>query len=143
MISNSLANLNRKRRRALVEYLIKENFSRLGYKEIKMDIAPDKDRIFIEDEKSIVISFDLEYASNFREDAYKWCYIDFFIKKPGIDIPDELKRRFTRFIDSSTKKMFWRHREMARIIDMNQAVDYIIKIKNDLEKMLEEYNMKI
>ena len=135
--------MNKKRRRALIEYLIKENFSRLGYKKIRMNITCDKDRIFIEDGKSIVISFDLEYASNFREDAYKWCYIDFFIRKPGIDIPDDLKRRFTRFIDSSTKKMFWRHREIARIIDMDQAVNYITRIKDNLENMLEKYNVKI
>lgn len=143
MISDTLGDLNKKRRKALIEYMVRENFDKLKYKITKLDMTCDEHRISIVDNKNIIISFDIDYASDFREDAYKWCYVDFFIKKPGIDIPDELKRRFTRYIDSSSKKMFWRHREMVRIIDMDKAVNYIVKIKSELEKLLKDYSLRI
>ncbi len=143
LIPDILKNLNKKRRRALIEFLIRENFKELGYRKTRLRISDESDRISITDGSGLVISFDIGYASDFREDAYKWCYVDFFIKRPGIDIPDDLKRRFTRYIDSESKKLYWRHREMARIIDMDQAVEYIVKIKNELLDLLRKYDVKI
>ncbi len=143
MIPDILKNLNKKRRRALIEFLIRENFRGLGFRKTRLRISDDPDRISITDGSGLIISFDINYASDFREDAYKWCYVDFFLRKPGIDIPDDLKRRFTRYIDSNSKKLYWRHREMARIIDMDQAVDYIIKIKSELLELLRKYKVKL
>lgn len=100
-------------------------------------------RISITDGGRLIISFDLDYASNFREDAYTWCYTDFFIRKPDIDIPDSLKRLFTRFIDSASGVMYWRHREIVRIIDMDMAVEYVIRVKRDLEREMDKYDFRL
>ncbi len=118
---------------------MREDFSKLGFKPVNLDI-PNKDyRISISDKGLIIVSFDLEHASDFKEDAYRWCYVDFFIKKPGIDLPDELKRFFTRYIDTKSKKILWRHRIIVRIIDMDNAVRYITRVKNELEDLLSRH----
>lgn len=140
LISNTIKKLNIKRRKALIEFLIREDFKNMGFEEVKIKLSEDN-RMSISDGKGIIISFDLDYASDFREDAYKWCYVDFFIDKHVGDIDDDLKRRFTRYINAGSRKMYWRHREMVRIIDMDIAVEYILKIKNELETLLKKYDI--
>jgi hypothetical protein len=140
LISYSIKDINIKIRRALIEFLVKENFKPNGFKEIEMKLS-NENRITITDGKGIIISFDIGYASDYREDAYKWCFVDFFIDKHGIDLDDELKTKFTRYIDSISKRMYWRHREMIRIIEMDRAVEYILNIKNELENILKEYDV--
>jgi len=141
-ISN-LSRLNIRRRRALIEYLIREDFSRHGFKQVDLNISGDSDRVSISDDSPIIISFDISYASDYKEDAYTWCYVDFIINKPNIEIPDELKGTFTRYVDSRHKRIFWRHRMLTRIIDMDMAVEHIIKTRDRLLELLNEYGVEI
>ncbi len=130
------------RREAIVNYLINKFFVERGFKPCRDIELRDSVRINICDDKILMISFDLGYASDFREDAYTWCYVDFFIRNPGIDIHDELKTSFARYIDTESKKIFWRHRELVRIIDMDKAVEYILRLRDELLNMLEQYGIK-
>lgn len=129
------------RREAIVYYLINKFFTSMGFKLCGNSTIRDRYRVNICDETLLMISFDLEYASDFREDAYTWCTVDFFIREAGIDIPDDLKTSFTRYIDTKSKKIFWRHREMVRIIDMDRAVDYILRLRNELLELLGKYGV--
>jgi len=83
-------------------------------------------RINVTNDVPFIISFDLAYASDYKEDAYTWCYVDLFLKKTDIEIPDQLKRLFTRFIDRKHQRILYRHRFLVRIIDMDKAVKYIL-----------------
>ena len=141
-IISKLSDLNIRRRRALVEYLVKEDFRKKGFKTVKFDIDRNI-RITISDDTPIYISFDLTHASDYKEDAYMWCYVDFFILKPDINIPDELKKVFTRFIDQKNKKIYWRHRILSRIIDMDMAVEHIINTRDRLLELLNKYDIKL
>jgi len=129
------------RREALVTYIINKFFLARGFRWCNDLVIGSGYRLNICDESIIVISFDLEYASDFRDDAYTWCYVDFFIKEPGLDIDDELKTSFTRFIDAESRKIFWRHRELVRIIDMDRAVEYIMRLRNELLDLLREHGL--
>lgn len=142
MISKSLSDLNIMRREAIVNYLINKFFVSMGFNLCGDTPIKDRYRVNICDDSPLMISFDLEYASDFREDAYTWCFVDFFIKKEGIDIPDDLKTSFTRYIDTKSKRIFWRHREMVRIIDMDRAVDYILRLRNELLELLDQYGVE-
>jgi len=140
---SSLRDLNIKRRRALIEFLIREDFGSKGFKLVDHDFGDAKERVTISDGSPILISFDLENASDYKEDAYTWCYVDFFISKPNINLPDDLKRTFTRFLDSRNKRLYWRHRIIVRIIDMDLAVEHILSIKNKLVDMLNFHGVKV
>jgi len=135
--------MNIRRRRALIEFLVKEDFSKMGFKKIDQDFGDDKERITITDDSPLLISFDLEYASDYKDDAYTWCNVDFFIYKPNINLPDELKKTFTRFLDSKNQKIYWRHRIIVRIIDMDLAVEHIINIKERLLDMLKFHKVNL
>ena len=114
----------------------------MGFKEIDFDIEDPKNRINISsDDSPFIISFDLANASDYKEDAYTWCYVDIFIKDSDIDVPDELKRLFTRFIDHEYRRILWRHRLLLRIIDMDKAVDYLMKVIESLREQMEEHGL--
>lgn len=129
------------RREAIVNYLINKFFTDKGFKICEDVNIKDSYRVNICDDSILMISFDLGYASDFREDAYTWCYVDFFIRKPGLDIPDTLKTSFTRYIDTDSKKIYWKHREMVRIIDMDRAVDYILRLREELLDLLRQHGI--
>jgi len=141
LISKSLAELNIMRREAIVNYLINKFFTDKGFKICGDVTIKDSYRVNICDDSPLMISFDLGYASDFREDAYMWCYVDFFIREPGLDIPDTLKTSFTRYIDTESKKIYWKHREMVRIIDMDRAVDYILRLRDELLELLRQHGV--
>jgi len=128
--------LNIKRRRALIEYLIRHDFKKLGFKQIDFLEGASEERINITDGCGLIISFDLSTAADYKQDAYTWCYVDIFISKPNIDIPDRLKRIFSRYVYVRGRRIYWRHRFLVRIIDMDMAVDYIIREKENLLNML-------
>lgn len=142
--SLNLEELNIKRRRALIEYLIKYEFKKLGYKQIDFLEGANEDRINITDGCGLIISFDLSTAADYKQDAYTWCYVDIFISKPNIDLPDKLKRTFSRYVYVKGRRIYWRHRFLVRIIDMDIAVQYIIKEKENLFNSLltEGINLK-
>lgn len=131
--------MNIKRRRAIIEYLVRNDFREKGYKEVDFDIEGSENRITISNDKPFLISFDLEYASDYKEDAYTWCYVDFFIKDTSFKVPDPLKRVFTRVIDHKNQRILWRHRILVRIIDMDIAVEYILDNVDKLEMQLKEF----
>jgi|Deesub1362B_J571_1020462.scaffolds.fasta_scaffold00023_12 hypothetical protein len=141
--SLNLKDLNIKRRRALVEYLIKYNFKEKGYRLIDFIEGSGEERINLTDGGGLILSFDLSTAADYKQDAYTWCYLDIFISKPGIELPDELKRMFSRYIYVKGKRIYWRHRLLTRIIDMDMAVDYILKTKENTEKLLTDHNIDI
>ncbi len=128
--------MNIKRRRALIEYLIRHDFKKLGFKQIDFLEGASEERINITDGCGLIISFDLSTAADYKQDAYTWCYVDIFISKPNIDIPDRLKRIFSRYVYVRGRRIYWRHRFLVRIIDMDMAVDYIIREKENLLNML-------
>lgn len=80
-------------------------------------------------------------ASDYKEDAYTWCYVDIFIKDGEVVVPDELKRLFTRFIDREYQQILWRHRLLLRIIDMDRAVEYLVKTVDNLKENLERFGL--
>jgi len=137
----NLRELNIKRRRALIEYLIKYNFRKLGFKVINFLEGASEDRINISDDCGLIISFDLSTAADYKTDAYTWCYVDIFISKPNIDIPDHLKRIFNRYVYVRGKRIYWRRRFLVRVIDMDLAVDYILKEKESLLSTLKSYGV--
>ncbi len=134
-----LSELNIKRRRAIIEYLVRNDFSEKGFKEVEFNIEGAENRITISNDIPFYISFDLSYASDYKEDAYTWCYVDFFLKDTDVRIPDPLKRLFTRVIDHKNQRILWRHRLLVRIIDMDRAVDYIIETVDKLRTQLQEH----
>lgn len=139
----NLRDLNIKRRRALVEYLIKYNFKEKGYRVIDFIEGAGEERINLTDGEGLILSFDLSTAADYKQDAYTWCYLDIFIYKSGIELPDELKRMFSRYIYIKGKRIYWRHRLLTRIIDMDLAVDYILKNKENVERLLIEHDIDI
>ena len=80
-------------------------------------------------------------ASDYKEDAYTWCYVDIFIKNSDIEVPDELKRVFTRFIDHKHRRILWRHRILIRIIDMDKAVEYLLDVISNLIEQMKKHGM--
>jgi len=114
----------------------------LGYKEVDFRIEDKKNRVNItSDDSPFIISFDLANASDYKEDAYTWCYVDIFIKDGELMVPDELKRVFTRFIDREYQQILWRHRMILRIIDMDRAVEYLIKVVENLKNSLARFGL--
>ncbi len=126
-----------------MEFLVRNDLKGYGLKEVEFPIEGSEDRITVSNGIPFYISFDLAHASDYKEDAYTWCYVDFFLKKNDIQVPDELKRVFTRFIDHNNQRILWRHRLLVRIIDMDRAVDYIINTVSKLSKMLKEHGVEI
>ena len=139
--SLNLKDLNIKRRRALIEYLVRNDFKKHGFKQIDFLEGSAEARINITDNCGLIISFDLSTAADYKQDAYTWCYVDIFISKPNVDIPDKLQRIFSRYVYVKGKRIYWRHRFLVRIIDMDMAVNYILKEKENLLNTLINANV--
>lgn len=135
-----LRKLNERRRLALIDDIYRNDFKRMGYRKVPRRYPSEGRSVSITKNKVIDISFDVSYASDYKEDAYRWCYIDFFITQPNINLPDPLKRSFTRVMDGK-KRLYWRHRGLVRVIDMDVAADTIDKTRRELTKLLEKHSI--
>jgi len=139
----TLKDLNIKRRRALIEFLIRNDFKEKGFKPVDFIEGAAEERLNISDGCGLIISFDLSTAADYKQDAYTWCYVDIFISKHNLEIPDELKRYFSRYVYVRGKRVYWRHRFLVRIIDMDLAVEYILNEKKNIVELLRKHGIKL
>ncbi|PCN51051.1 hypothetical protein B6U99_01135 [Candidatus Geothermarchaeota archaeon ex4572_27] len=137
----SIRELNIKRRRALIEYLVRNDFKDKGFRPVDFLEGTSEERINISDGCGLIISFDLSTAADYKQDAYTWCYVDIFISKHNVEMPDELKRYFSRYVYTRGRRIYWRHRFLVRIVDMDLAVEHILNEKRNLEELLKKHGV--
>ncbi|MFQ5710414.1 MAG: hypothetical protein ACE5GD_01405 [Candidatus Geothermarchaeales archaeon] len=136
-----LKELNERRRLALIENIYRLDLRGMGYKRSLRVYPPEGRRFTITKNGVIDIAFDISHASDYRDDAYRWCYVDFFITTPNINLPDPLKATFTRVMDPKRRRLYWRRRGLVRIIDMNRAAEHIDNIRGELSQLLREHSV--